>query len=111
MLMRFMILLMQVLKSQNKTTPHIQLAIEDSYKRLLNPAISNEALQEAKADANSIQVLLITWTIVAGTLGRKRILRLIQVLDLVAKLFVLTKRGFAQRDHLSTRAQKKRRWR
>jgi uncharacterized protein len=41
-----------VLKGQNKTTPHIQLAIEDSYKRLLNPAISNEALQEAKAKAD-----------------------------------------------------------
>jgi uncharacterized protein len=48
-------------KNQNKTTSHIQLAIEDSFKRLLNPAISNETLQEAKskADANSIQVLLL----------------------------------------------------
>jgi uncharacterized protein len=45
-----------VLKSQNKTRPQMQLAIEDSYKRLLNPAISNEVLQEAKAkaDRNSI---------------------------------------------------------
>jgi hypothetical protein len=41
---------------------------------LLNPAISNEALQEAKAkaDSNSIQVLLIIGTIVTGaTFGRK----------------------------------------
>jgi uncharacterized protein len=36
-------------KNQNKTTSHIQLAIEDSFKRLLNPAISNETLQEAKS--------------------------------------------------------------
>jgi uncharacterized protein len=50
-----------VLKGDSPATPHVQLAIEDSYKRLLNPAISNEALQEAKAkaDANSIQVLLL----------------------------------------------------
>jgi uncharacterized protein len=47
-------------KNQNKTTSHIQLAIEDSFKRF-ESAISNETLQEAKAkaDANSIQVLLI----------------------------------------------------
>jgi len=31
----------------------VQLAIEDSYKRLLQPAISNEVLQEAKAKADS----------------------------------------------------------
>jgi uncharacterized protein len=49
-----------VLKGDSPATPHVQLAIEDSYKRF-NPAISNEALQEAKAkaDANSIQVLLL----------------------------------------------------
>jgi uncharacterized protein len=48
-------------KKSKQTTSHVQLAIEDSFKRLLNPAISNETLQEAKAkaDANSIQVLLI----------------------------------------------------
>ena len=35
-----------ILKGQSSATPHVQLAIEDSYKRLLNPAISNETLQE-----------------------------------------------------------------
>src|SRR3970282_2919708 len=67
-----------VLKGQNKTTPHGQLAIEDSYKRLLNPAISNEALQEAKAkaDANSIQVFanILGQLLLAPPLGEKRIL-------------------------------------
>ena len=67
-----------VLKGQNKTTPHLQLAIEDSYKRLLNPAISNEALQEAKAkaDANSIQVFAnnLGQLLLAPPLGEKRIL-------------------------------------
>ena len=67
-----------VLQAQNKTTPHIQLAIEDSYKRLLNPAISNEALQEAKvkADANSIQVFAnnLGQLLLAPPLGEKRIL-------------------------------------
>ncbi len=67
-----------VLKSQNATTPHIQLAIEDSYKRLLNPTISNESLQEAKAkaDANSIQVFAknLGQLLLAPPLGEKRIL-------------------------------------
>lgn len=67
-----------VLKGQSLATPHVQLAIEDSYKRLLNPAISNEALQEAKAkaDANSIQVFAnnLGQLLLAPPLGEKRIL-------------------------------------
>jgi len=67
-----------ILKGQSPATPHIQLAIEDSYKRLLNPAISNEALQEAKtkADANSIQVFAnnLGQLLLAPPLGEKRIL-------------------------------------
>jgi len=67
-----------VIKGENSTTPHIQLAIEDSYKRLLNPAISNETLQEAKAkaDANSIQVFAnnLGQLLLAPPLGEKRIL-------------------------------------
>ncbi|MFV8356528.1 Tex family protein [Flavobacterium sp. XS1P32] len=67
-----------VLKADSPATPHVQLAIEDSYKRLLNPAISNEALQEAKAkaDANSIQVFAtnLGQLLLAPPLGEKRIL-------------------------------------
>ncbi len=67
-----------VLKANSPSKSHIQLAIEDSYKRLLNPAISNEALQEAKAkaDANSIQVFAnnLGQLLLAPPLGEKRIL-------------------------------------
>jgi uncharacterized protein len=67
-----------IIKKQNESTPHLHLAIEDSYKRLLNPAISNEALQEAKikADANSIQVFAnnLGQLLLAPPLGEKRIL-------------------------------------
>ncbi|MBW4358912.1 Tex family protein [Flavobacterium taihuense] len=67
-----------IIKGDNSTTPHVQLAIEDSYKRLLNPAISNETLQEAKAkaDANSIQVFAnnLGQLLLAPPLGEKRIL-------------------------------------
>ena len=67
-----------IIKKQNGTTAHLQLAIEDSYKRLLNPAIGNETLQEAKAkaDANSIQVFAnnLGQLLLAPPLGEKRIL-------------------------------------
>ena len=67
-----------IIKKNNDTTLHLQLAIQDSFKRLLNPAISNEALQEAKAkaDANSIQVFAnnLSQLLLAPPLGEKRIL-------------------------------------
>jgi uncharacterized protein len=67
-----------IIKKKNDTTPHLQLAIEDSYKRLLHPAISNESLQEAKAkaDSNSIQVFAtnLSQLLLAPPLGEKRIL-------------------------------------
>jgi uncharacterized protein len=67
-----------IIKNNNDTKPHLQLAIEDSFKRLLNPAISNEALQEAKtkADANSIKVFAtnLGQLLLAPPLGQKRIL-------------------------------------
>ena len=67
-----------IIKKNNDTTPHLELAIQDSFKRLLNPAISNETLQEskAKADTNSIQVFAnnLSQLLLAPPLGEKRIL-------------------------------------
>ena len=67
-----------VIKSNNSTTKQIELAIADSYKRLLEPAISNEALQEAKekADIKAIQVFSenLQQLLLASPLGEKRIL-------------------------------------
>jgi len=67
-----------IIKRKNDTTPHLELAIQDSFKRLLNSAISNEALQvaKAKADANSIQVFAnnLSQLLLAPPLGEKRIL-------------------------------------
>ena len=67
-----------IIKKNNDTTPHLQLAIQDSFKRLLAPAISNEAMQEAKtkADANSIGVFAnnLSQLLLAPPLGEKRVL-------------------------------------
>lgn len=77
--------------------PHIQLAIEDSYKRLLYPAISNEALQEAKAkaDINSIQVFAnnLGQLLLAPPLGEKRILAIDPGFRSGCKIVCLDERG------------------
>jgi len=41
-----------IIESKNESSEQIALAIKDSYKRLLEPAISNETLQEAKEKAD-----------------------------------------------------------
>lgn len=67
-----------VIKSNNSTTKQLELAIADCYKRLLEPAISNEALQEAKekADIKAIEVFSenLQQLLLASPLGEKRIL-------------------------------------
>ena len=68
----------EIIKAKNHTTSHIELAIKDSYKRLLEPAISNETLQEfkAKADKTAIDVFAnnLGQLLLAPPLGEKRIL-------------------------------------
>ena len=68
----------EIIKSNNDTTEHLELAIKDSYKRLLEPAISNETLQEfkAKADKTAIEVFAnnLGQLLLAPPLGEKRIL-------------------------------------
>jgi len=67
-----------IIKSNNSSTKQIELAIADSYKRLLEPALSNEALQEAKekADIKAIDVFAenLQQLLLASPLGEKRIL-------------------------------------
>lgn len=48
-----------MIRGNNECADQIKLAAKDSYKRLLEPAISNEVLQEAKlkADTKAIDVL------------------------------------------------------
>lgn len=67
-----------IIKSNNESSEQISLAIKDSYKRLLEPAISNEALQEAKekADQKAIEIFSenLSQLLLAPPLGEKRIL-------------------------------------
>lgn len=67
-----------IIKSNNESSEQIVLAIKDSYKRLLEPAISNETLQEAKekADKKAIDIFSenLSQLLLAPPLGEKRIL-------------------------------------
>jgi len=67
-----------IIKSNNESFEQISLAIKDSYKRLLEPAISNETLQEAKekADKKAIEIFSenLSQLLLAPPLGEKRIL-------------------------------------
>ncbi|WP_370897917.1 Tex family protein [Chryseobacterium gossypii] len=67
-----------IIKSDNESSEQITLAVKDSYKRLLEPAISNETLQEAKekADKKAIEIFSenLSQLLLAPPLGEKRIL-------------------------------------
>ena len=68
----------RIIKSNNSCTPHIQLALEDAYKRLLFPSLSNELLKNAKekADDDAINVFSknLKQLLLGAPLGEKRIL-------------------------------------
>jgi uncharacterized protein len=67
-----------ILKGRNESSEQVKIAIKDSYKRLLEPAISNETLQEAKAkaDEKAIEVFAgnLGQLLLAPPLGEKRIM-------------------------------------
>ena len=68
----------RIIRSNNDCAEQIQLAIQDAYKRLLLPSLSNEALQIAKdkADASAIQVFAknLKQLLLGSPLGEKRVL-------------------------------------
>lgn len=68
----------RVLKSNDAASEQIKLAIEDSYKRLLFPALSNEALSAAKEKADETAIKVFTnnlkQLLLGSPLGEKRVL-------------------------------------
>jgi S1 RNA binding domain protein len=67
-----------IIKSSGEIAEFLQKTIKDSYKRLLEPSIANETLQEAKdkADSKAIAVFSenLSQLLLAAPLGEKRIL-------------------------------------
>jgi len=68
----------RIIKSQNECAEQIKLAIRDSYKRLLFPALANERLNAAKesADETAINVFAknLKQLLLGAPLGEKRIM-------------------------------------
>ena len=68
----------RIIKANNSCAPHIHLAIEDAYKRLLFPSLSNEILKSAKekADEEAIKVFSknLKQLLLGAPVGEKRIL-------------------------------------
>ncbi|WP_418602250.1 Tex family protein [Hwangdonia sp.] len=68
----------RLIKSHNACAEHIKTAIQDAYKRLLLPSLSNEALQIAKekADESAIGVFAknLKQLLLGAPLGEKRVL-------------------------------------
>lgn len=67
-----------IIRSNNSCSQHLRLAIQDAYKRLLFPSLSNETLKSAKrkADESAIQVFSknLKQLLLGSPLGEKRIL-------------------------------------
>ena len=86
-----------LIKTNNESAEQIEKAIKDSYKRLLEPAISNETLQEAKtkADIKAIAVFAenLRQLLLAPPLGEKRILAIDPGYRSGCKLVCLDEKG------------------
>lgn len=82
---------------KSDSAEQLEIAIADSYKRLLAPALSNEVLQEAKskADSNSINVFAsnLSQLLMAPPLGSKRILAIDPGFRSGCKLVCLDEKG------------------
>ncbi|MBT0549667.1 Tex family protein [Riemerella anatipestifer] len=67
-----------IIKNNNETAHYISTAIKDAYKRLLEPSIANEILQEAKSKADDKAISIFSENLkqllLAAPLGEKRIL-------------------------------------
>ncbi|MGY8909625.1 MAG: RNA-binding transcriptional accessory protein, partial [Flavobacteriales bacterium] len=87
----------RIIKSQNNCSAQIELAIQDAYKRLLFPSLSNEALSIAKekADEDAINVFTknLKQLLLGSPLGEKRILAIDPGFKSGCKLVCLNEQG------------------
>lgn len=86
-----------IIKPGGHTSPELFAAIKDSYKRLLEPSLSNEVLQsfKTKADAQSIGIFAenLSQLLLSPPLGQKRILALDPGFKSGCKLVCLDAKG------------------
>ncbi|WP_093871980.1 Tex family protein [Tenacibaculum sp. MAR_2010_89] len=87
----------RIIRSHNECAQQIELAISDSYKRLLFPALTNETMSIAKekADENAIKVFAknLQQLLLGSPLGEKRILAIDPGFRTGCKIVCLNKQG------------------
>lgn len=87
----------RIIKSKNACAQHIELAIQDAFKRLLFPSLSNETLKAAKekADEDAIQVFSknLKQLLLGAPLGEKRILAIDPGFKSGCKVVCLSEQG------------------
>jgi uncharacterized protein len=85
------------IKSSNRSSEEVRLAIKDSYKRLLSSSIENEFAKESKekADMDAIKVFTanLRQLLMAPVLGRKRVMAVDPGFRTGCKVVVLNKQG------------------
>ncbi|MCD8406807.1 RNA-binding transcriptional accessory protein [Tenacibaculum dicentrarchi] len=86
-----------VIRSQNNCSQQIELAISDAYKRLLLPALTNEAMVIAKEKADESAITVFTKNLqqllLSAPLGEKRILAIDPGFRSGCKVVCLNKQG------------------
>ena len=86
-----------IIRTQNQCTPQIELAIKDTFKRLLFPALSNEALSIAKEKADEAAILVFSKNLqqllLGAPLGEKRVLAIDPGFRTGCKIVCLNEQG------------------
>ena len=86
-----------IIRTQNQCTPQIELAIKDTFKRLLFPALSNEALSVAKEKADEAAILVFSKNLqqllLGAPLGEKRVLAIDPGFRTGCKIVCLNEQG------------------
>ena len=92
----------RITKSNDAASKQIKLAIEDSYKRLLFPALSNEILTAAKEKADETAIKVFTKNLeqllLAPALGEKRVLAIDPGFKSGCKIVCLDSQGSLQHN-------------
>lgn len=86
-----------LIKNEGESAVHIEKAIDDAYKRLLEPAISKEVLNEAKEKADDKAIVVFSENLrqllLAPPLGEKRILAIDPGFKTGCKVVCLDEKG------------------
>jgi len=91
-----------IIHSQNDCTSQIQLAIQDAYKRLLFPSLSNEALQLAKEKADNEAIAVFSKNLkqllLGAPLGEKKVLAIDPGFRSGCKIVCLNAQGYLEHN-------------